>query len=114
MKEEMEELYAEGVATHGSPDHAGASARARSKRWFGVRAGGASEPRNEYNGVPTLFKLVEGNIAGGVNASRWGTPRGLKNLSMHATFMRENREIPSSPARPIIGRAAQGRLRPQA
>jgi hypothetical protein len=31
---------------------------------------------------------------------------------MHRTSMRENREIPRSPVCLIVGRAAQGRLRP--
>jgi hypothetical protein len=31
---------------------------------------------------------------------------------MRGIFMRENREVPWSPVRGMVGRAAQGRLRP--
>ena len=50
----MKESDTEGVAHHGGPDHASASARATAKRWTGVPAGRAMEPRNQRFGVPTL------------------------------------------------------------
>src|SRR5215212_4108743 len=56
MEEEMEELYAEGVATHGAPSHASTSREGRGEALTGVRAGRAIEPRNEAIGVPTLYK----------------------------------------------------------
>jgi len=38
-------------------------------------------------------------------------PARSENQGMYGTSMRENREVPRSPVRPIAGRAAQGRPR---
>ena len=35
-------------------------------------------------------------------------PARSETLRMYGTSMRENREVPRSPARPVTGRAAQG------
>ena len=43
----MKELYIEGLAIHGGPDHALATREGAAKRWIGVRAGWAIEPRNQ-------------------------------------------------------------------
>jgi len=61
-------------------------------------------------GVPTLLSNAEGNIAGGVMRESPADPARSENLRMYGIFMRENREIPRSPARLITGRAAQGTL----
>ena len=42
----MEESYIEEVAIHGVPDHALAFREGAAKRWCGVHAGRAIEPRN--------------------------------------------------------------------
>jgi hypothetical protein len=52
----MEELYAEGLATHGGPESCVDDPRGRGEALTGVRAGRAIEPRNTAIGVPTLFK----------------------------------------------------------
>lgn len=44
----------------------------------------------------------------------WADPARSENQGMYGTSVRENREVPHSPVCLIIGRAAQGRLRPQA
>jgi len=107
----MRELYIEGVAIHGGPDHAWMSVRASAKRWTGVRAGWAIEPRNQ--GVRGADAV---NQAG--RQHRWwrygespGDPARSENLCMYGIFMRENREIPRSAALLITGRAAQETLR---
>ena len=51
----MEELYAEGLATHGGPESCVDVPRGRGEALTGVRAGRAIEPRNREFGVPTLF-----------------------------------------------------------
>jgi hypothetical protein len=109
----MEELYVEGVAPHDGPDHAPTAARASAKRWPGVRAGRAIEPRNQWFRGADAVVRPEGNTADDVTSEPSADPARSKNLRMHGISMRENREIPSSPARRIIGRAAQGRPRPQ-
>jgi hypothetical protein len=57
---------------------------------------------------------AEGNIVGGAMREPQADPAESENQGMRRTFVRENREIPSSPVRLITGRAAQGRPRPQA
>ena len=52
----MEELYAEGLATHGGPESCVDVPRGRGEALTGVRAGRAIEPRNKKNRVPTLSK----------------------------------------------------------
>jgi hypothetical protein len=42
----MKESYVEDLASHDVPDHALATREGAAKRWFGVRAGRAIEPRN--------------------------------------------------------------------
>ena len=51
----MEELYVEGVATHGGPESCVDDPRGRGEALTGARAGRAIEPRNFRFGVPTLF-----------------------------------------------------------
>ncbi len=55
MEEEMEELYVEGLATHGGPESCVDDLRGRGEALTGARAGRAIEPRNQWSGVPTLF-----------------------------------------------------------
>jgi hypothetical protein len=52
----MEELYAEGLATHGDPESCVDVPQGRGEALTGARAGWAIEPRNEAFGVPTLYK----------------------------------------------------------
>ena len=62
-------------------------------------------------GVPTPLNRPEGKIAGGAIRESPGDPARSENLCMYGISMRENREIPRSPARVMAGRAAQGTLR---
>ncbi len=54
MERGMKEPYIEGVATHCRPEPAPASVRPTAKRWTGVRAGRAIEPRNQRSGDLSL------------------------------------------------------------
>jgi hypothetical protein len=78
-----------------------------------VQAGLLSREIKE-TGVPTRLTTTEGNIAGGAMREPSADPARSKNLCMHGVSMRENREIPHSPVPVMVGRAAQGRLRPHA
>ena len=78
-----------------------------------MQAGLLSREIKEF-GVPTLLTYAEGHIVDGVTREPSADPARSKNLCMYGISMRENREIPRSPVRLIAGRAAQGRLRPQA
>jgi hypothetical protein len=48
--------------------------------------------------VPTPLTRPEGNIAGSVTRELPADPARSKNLCMRGIFMRENREVPRSPA----------------
>ena len=48
--------------------------------------------------MPTLSQPAEGNIVGGVIREPLADLAGSENLCMHGISMRENREVPRSPA----------------
>jgi RNA-directed DNA polymerase len=108
----MRELYIEGLAIHGGPESCVGVRKGGGEALTGVRAGRAIEPRN--NGVRGA-EVVEMNG----RQHRWRRyrepsvdPARSKNLCMRGISMRENREIPRSPALLIAGRAVRGRPRP--
>jgi hypothetical protein len=113
MEKEMKTLYVEGLATHDGPESCVDVRKGGGEALTGVRAGRAIEPRKSEIGVPTLSIQAEGNIAGGAMRELPADPARSKNLCMHGVSMRENREIPRSPAGLITQRAVQGRPRPQ-
>ena len=106
----MEELYAEGLATHGGPESCAAPRKGCGEALTGVRAGRAIEPRKaEDRGAHALLK-AEGNTAGSVTRELPGGPARSENHGMCGTFVRENREVPCLPACVVCGRAAGGTL----
>ena len=104
----MEELCAEGLATHGGPESCVDDLRGRGEALAGARAGRAIEPRNHNDRGADAVQEVEGNIAGGVMREPLAGPARSENQGMYGTSMRENRESPCPPAWLITGRAAQG------
>src|SRR6478735_8579800 len=78
MEEEMEELYVEGVATHGGPESCVVVCEGGGEALTGARAGRAIEPRNVYSGVPTLSEWRKATPASGDIARRRRTPRGQR------------------------------------
>jgi hypothetical protein len=109
----MRELYIEGVAIHGGPESCVGAREGAGEALTGVRAGWAIEPRNHH------LRGADAVPRGGRPHRRQRyrelpvDPARSENLRMRGISMRENREIPRSPAR-MVGRAAQGRLRPYA
>jgi hypothetical protein len=98
MEKEMRELYIEGLAIYGGPESCVGGREAAGEVLAGVRAGWAIEPRNPVFEVPTRSQTAEGNIAGGVIRESLVDLAGSKNLCMRGISMRENREVPRSPA----------------
>jgi hypothetical protein len=110
----MRELYIEGVATHDGPESCGGAREDAVEALTGVRVGRAIEPRNHpVRGADAVSR-------GGRQHRRQRQrelppdPARSENPSMRGISMRENREIPRSPALLITGRDAQGRPRPHA
>lgn len=74
----MEELYAEGLATHGGPESCVDVPRVRGEALTGVRAGRAIEPRNEAIGVPTLYKRRKATLLAAISRAVGG-PRVVRD-----------------------------------
>jgi hypothetical protein len=114
MEKEMRELYIEGVAIHGGPESCVGVREDDGEALTGVRAGWAIEPRNH------LFRGADAVPRGGRPHRRQryrelpADPARSENPCMRGISMRENREVPRSPASLISGRAAQERPRPYA
>jgi hypothetical protein len=114
MEEEMEELYTEGVATHGDPESCVVAHEGGGEALTGARAGRAIEPRNHR------VRDVDAVYGSGRQHRQWryreslSGPARSENHCMYGTSLRENREISCSPVRVITGRAAQERPRPHA
>lgn len=110
----MEELYVEGVATHDDPESCVCARKVPGEALTGARAGRAIEPRNH------LVRGADAVYTGGRphRQPRYrkllADPARSENPGMHGISMRENREVPHSPVRPITGQIAQGRPRPHA
>ena len=109
----MQELYIEGLATHGDPESCVVVRKGGGEALTGARAGWAIVPRNHrVRGADVVYKI-------GRQHRQWryrepvAGPARSENHGMYGTSMRENREAPASPVRVITGRAAQKRPRPQ-
>jgi hypothetical protein len=103
----MEELCAEGLATHGDPESCVDDPRGRGEALTGARAGRAIEPRNVNPGCRRCPR-------GGRQHRQWryreplGGPARSQNQGMYGTSMRENRESPRPPAWLITGAGRSG------
>src|SRR5260370_35853752 len=97
MEEEMEELYVEGLATHGGPESCVDDPRGRGEALTGARAGRAIEPRNHYDRGADAVQEVEGNTAGGAMREPLAGPARAENPGLCGTSMRGNRERPRAP-----------------
>src|SRR6478735_3709065 len=74
MEEEMEELYVEGVATHGGPESCVVVCEGGGEALTGARAGRAIEPRNVHSGVPTLSQRRKATSAAAISRGAVGPP----------------------------------------
>jgi hypothetical protein len=84
-----------------APSHASAVCKGGGEALIGgVRAGLLSREISYQFRVLTSSPSAEGNTASGVFASCWWTLRGQRSQARTQVSMRENREIPRSPAVP--------------
>jgi len=108
----MREPYIEGVAIHGGPESCVGVREDGGEALAGVRAGWVIEPRNQsFWGADAVSLGGRQHRRRRYRESPAGPARS-ENLGMHGIFMRENREIPRSPVREMVGRAVRGRPRP--
>jgi hypothetical protein len=109
----MEELYVEGLATHGGPESCVDDLRGRGEALTGVRAGRAIEPRNQGIGVPTSYRWRKATLHSAIARAGWGPravgePWHVRNLQA-----REPGDPTTLALRLITGWAAQATLRRQ-
>ncbi len=109
----MQESYVEDLANHDVPDHALATREGAAKRWFGVRAGQAIQPRN---GARLGCRRGHGTWKAISLAAFWRAVSGPRGVGepWHARdlfMLRTGRSHDHSPV-VMVGRVVRGRLRP--
>ena len=106
----MEELYIEGVAIHGGPESCVNVREGVGEALTGVRAGWVIEPRKQQvRGADAVETSRRQHRRRRFRESS-ADPARSEILCMYGTFMRENREIPSSPVRLITGAGRPGKV----
>jgi len=101
----MKELYRKGLANHPGLESCVVGRKAAIEALTGVHAGRVWSCEIIATGVPTSFRMAEGNTDGCASASARRTPRSLRPLRMHGNSTRENRETPSMlDIDPVAGR----------
>ena len=104
----MEELYVEGLANHDGREPCAGAREGAGEASVAVRAGRAIEPRNHrVRGADAVYEAGRQHRQQRYRELLAGPARS-ENQGMYGTSMRENREIPRSPARPVTGRDVQG------
>src|SRR2546429_8435205 len=103
MEEEMEELYVEGLATHGGPESCVDDPRGRGEALAGARAGRAIEPRNLNDRGADAVQEVEGNIVGGVIREPLAGPARAAGQGKGGTPVPEDRGRPGPAVPPGSG-----------
>ena len=102
----MEELYVEGVATHGGPESCVGVREGTGEALGWARAGRAIEPRNNrVRGADAVYGSGRQHRQQRYRELLVGPARS-ENHGMYGTFMRENREVPRL-ARPGDHRAGR-------
>jgi hypothetical protein len=114
MEWEMKVLYIEGVAIHSGPESCVAVREGGGEALTGESAGRAIEPRNHGNRGADAVSMSGRQHRCQRYCELAADLARSENHGMHGSSMRENREVPCSPAGLITRRAAQGRPRPQA
>ena len=93
----MQEPDIEGVANHDDPESCAVDREGEGEALTGARMGTDIEPRNQQSGAPTTLAEAEGNMTRGRYREPSSGPARSKTRNTCATFLRENREIPTSP-----------------
>jgi RNA-directed DNA polymerase len=110
MRKGMREPYVEDIASHGGPESCVGDPRGRSEALTGVHAGRLLSLENSSVQGADAVVGAEGNIAGGVIASRWRALRGRRTRARARAPHAENREISRSPLLAGDARAGWSRV----
>lgn len=95
MKEGMKEPYTEGVATHGDPEPCAGAREGVGEALDRGTCRRAIEPRDQ--GTGGRRRAIDRKATPRTALTRAGRgPRAVEEPGMYGTFMRENREIPTS------------------
>src|SRR5665648_628724 len=95
-----------------APSRASAVREGGGEASVGVRAGGLLSLVKVRIGVPALSYGAEGNIVGGVFASRWRTPRGRRTSACAESPDARTGRSHGHPLVVMVGRVVRGRPRP--
>jgi len=98
MEQEMEVLCIEDLASHDDPESCVGDPRGRSEALTGVHAGRLLSLENSIVQGADAVVGAEGNIAGGVIASRQWALRGRRTRARVRSLHAENREISRLPS----------------
>ena len=98
MRMGMREPYIEDLASHGGPESCVGDPRGRSEALTGVHAGRLLSLENSIVQGADAVVGAEGNIAGGVIASRRWALRGRRTRARVRSLHAENREISRLPS----------------
>jgi RNA-directed DNA polymerase len=110
----MEESYVEGVAIRSGPESCAGVREGAGEALIGVCVGWDIEPRNLCVWGADAVKGSGRQYRRGRYRESSSDPARSKTLCMHGISTRENREVPCLPVQLMVGRVAQGRLRPGA
>lgn len=107
----MKESDIEGIASRDGPESCAGVRKGDGEALTGVRAGWATEPRNQRSGVPTPLTEAEGNIAGSATASCQRTPRGRRTCACTESPCARTGRSHGRPLQEMAQRAAEERPR---
>jgi hypothetical protein len=108
----MRESDIEGLAIHGGPEPCVVVRKGGGEASVGVRAAGLLSLVISLSGVPTSSYKAEGNIVGGVFASRRRTPRGRRTCACAESPDARTGRSHDHPLVLMVGRVVRGRPRP--
>src|SRR5438093_13714650 len=94
----MREPHVEGVAIHDVPESCAAAREDGGEALTGVRTGAVWSREITYSGAPTPLSEAEGHTHRGRQRESSGGPARSETRCTCGTFLRENREVPRSPA----------------
>jgi hypothetical protein len=94
----MKESHTQGLASQGNPESCAAIREDNGEALTGAHAGGVLSRENRFNRGADAVRLAGKQHASARQGKHTCDPARSKTSSMHGNSVRENREIPRSPA----------------